>query len=538
MSEGRRRLLGLAAGRRFRQERLDQEAGGPVVRTCLDLEWTCGVRGEGRRPGRVDWHVAVGWLEGATGHRHDHLLGRAVAGSVRAEEGPRVMAAVRGMQAGGPLERLSLDDDGATSEEDHGPVSCPVPAPPGLERYAARRADGPGGGAGDGAGGCAGDDSAQGARMADAGGAFVWWPDAAVPRVSRGALEMAVRRRDYGEWLCGPGGPKKALFDRLAHLAGDGGAGKCTDVHTRHWAPQGEAWEVSDACVAPVPELGGDGAALEGLVVCESAYCLAGRRPGTVVVDFSASRMGGARFRARWAQEERMILSSSDLATRLGMHRPVVPATGLVTMEGAHFDVDLGWPRCPDAPLLEHMGPQATGPFTVMAVTGPRMGGAAFHGRGAIMEMLGKVWLIRKVAMQLGAPVVLSGLLGGGAFRGNRCLALVAHRLVWKGRGGPPLVFHVPSPHSFSSIPAEEVRGRICWIAGRMVDGLREAGVCTLRQAAGVMEGWWLPTSHYDWDVVGCPWVRSWAGEGGAGRHQGGGRAGTRVGAGPRPPRA
>ena len=130
-----------------------------------------------------------------------------------------------------------------------------------------------------------------------------------------------------------------------------------------------------------------------------------------------------------------------------------------------------------------------------------RRAGRYGHGNEHLLRALAKkTVLIFEVARQLGAPSVYSGLLGGGAYRGNRPLAMLLHFLLQ--RPDTELKFHHPILSSFSPRSVEFLEKRLKGIVDGMLAELRARGVATLGDALQVIVSWGLPTSHDDGDIV------------------------------------
>merc|ERR1712113_1077649 len=88
-----------------------------------------------------------------------------------------------------------------------------------------------------------------------------------------------------------------------------------------------------------------------------------------------------------------------------------------------------------------------------------------------------KVLLIFEVAEQLDSPYILSGLLGGGAFRNNRPLVLLLHLLLQPACQARPLLFHHPIFWSFGMLGTETLEQLILEEADAMMEALRKQRV-------------------------------------------------------------
>jgi len=66
-------------------------------------------------------------------------------------------------------------------------------------------------------------------------------------------------------------------------------------------------------------------------------------------------------------------------------------------------------------------------PLTILAVDAPVMSQLVTYSRQSLSYLVKKVLLIFCVAAHRRSPLILSGLLGGGAFRNNWPLVLLLH---------------------------------------------------------------------------------------------------------------
>ena len=114
-----------------------------------------------------------------------------------------------------------------------------------------------------------------------------------------------------------------------------------------------------------------------------------------------------------------------------------------------------------------------------------------------------KVTLIYAAASHLKAPLICSGLLGGGAFRGNRPLVLLLHLLLYDG--SQPVRFYHPVFWSFSGEEVEELQSRIKSVADAMLEKLWERRVETLDKALEVILASELPLGRNGRDLACKP---------------------------------
>merc|ERR1719343_976165 len=97
-------------------------------------------------------------------------------------------------------------------------------------------------------------------------------------------------------------------------------------------------------------------------------------------------------------------------------------------------------------------------PMTILAVDAPVMRHLRTYGKSELGMLAQKITLIYAAATELSAPMIFSGLLGGGAFRGNRPLVLLLHLLL-QPRGGErprPVQFFHPVFKSFCDLSETE----------------------------------------------------------------------------------
>ena len=141
-------------------------------------------------------------------------------------------------------------------------------------------------------------------------------------------------------------------------------------------------------------------------------------------------------------------------------------------------------------------------PLTILAVDAPVMRDDNFYEGKAVMMLAKKTWLVMEIAQQLRAPRIFSGLLGGGAFRGNRPLVLLLHLLLQEAVDDPICVmFHYPIFWSFSQWTIEQLQDAVLIQADNMMQMLRDASVHTFEEALEQIITWKLPTSHDDGDL-------------------------------------
>ena len=205
-----------------------------------------------------------------------------------------------------------------------------------------------------------------------------------------------------------------------------------------------------------------------------------------------------------------MVVQSTDLAVRLHTERETLDPDEAVSYEGVH--IDAWWAR-EAAAKGEALQPDdiqscRSRPLTVFAVDAPVMRGVgAVDLQGAYtrssLEMLArKVLLIFGGADLLQSSSILSGLLGGGAFRNNRPLVLLLHLLLQPVTTDRPLLFHHPVFQAFGGHAVEDLEAGILHCADAMLDALQRRGVWTLGEALSEILAWQLCTSDHDGDLA------------------------------------
>merc|ERR1712117_388832 len=116
---------------------------------------------------------------------------------------------------------------------------------------------------------------------------------------------------------------------------------------------------------------------------------------------------------------------------------------------------------------------------------------------------MGKVLLIFEVADRLDSPMILSGLLGGGAFRNNRPLVLLLHLLLQPPGSERQLLFHHPVFWSFCGSATEVLEEWIVKRADSYLEQCQQADYKTLDQVLrAVLSDANLRLSEDDGDLV------------------------------------
>ena len=197
--------------------------------------------------------------------------------------------------------------------------------------------------------------------------------------------------------------------------------------------------------------------------------------------DFANRHVGGACFGRAFVQEEQLVAQSADFAMRLKQHRDFIDENSAVTYEGVY--IDIWWPRGNagrDAFKGGAVRDVFYGPVTIIAVDAPNMIKMDSYDDCSVRMLARKILLIFGVAQTLGSSKVFTGLLGGGAFRGNRPLILLLHLLLQPFEGSPDLKFHYPILASFFDRGIQELEAYTLEICDNMLQALQHKKVTML----------------------------------------------------------
>ena len=322
-------------------------------------------------------------------------------------------------------------------------------------------------------------------------------PTAQFGVMKRQQLMVCLMTRDFGSYLS-RNADRAAIFDRAAAVALS--YEKHTDVRSTRWRVQGQQWLHLPIDLRPLSER----ASLECLPDVYS-YGEAETPAGTLVVDFANKRVGGGCFGRGFVQEEQMVAQSTDFAMRLCCHRDLLQSRDAISYEGVH--IDLWWPRSETAKKenlnLQSVSPCCSQPLTILAVDAPKMPKKFgwSYSKPELDMLTQKVLLIFEAAKALGSPLVLSGLLGGGAYRGNRPLVLALHLLLQPPDEVLRLRFHYPVFRSFNTLDTSTLEQRVLEVANELLGSLRKRGVTSLGEVLHVLHSWRLPLSQGDADL-------------------------------------
>jgi len=274
------------------------------------------------------------------------------------------------------------------------------------------------------------------------------------------------------------------------------------DIFSHRWK-LGDRWLESPVNLQSMEERG-------DFFACQpDVYDYNTARQESLIVDFANKHVGGGCFGGGFVQEEQMVTQSSDFAARLKSHQDYMSNDEAITYEGVHMD--LWWSR--EAAAKKHsldlerdVQECPRGPFNVIAVNAPVMSHRVTYSLEDLQMLAMKTHLIFEVARELDSPEVFSGLLGGGAFRGNRPLILLLHLLLQPQANSDNAIvlnFHNPIFWSFGGMPIAEMESSMVDAAAELLSKLRKAGVQTMQEALQEIVTWKLSTSEGDKDIVG-----------------------------------
>lgn len=319
------------------------------------------------------------------------------------------------------------------------------------------------------------------------------------PVLERQAITDIASKPNYGKRLCGRAGKHTLIFDHVADLSRDSCTQKVTDVTSTVWSySRRKTWLHRSLDLRAISER-------SSLQCVPDVYQYEGALPGTLVVDFANQHVGGGCWSGGFVQEEQMVAQSLDFAVRLHKHRETIGRHEVVSYQGVHMDA--WWPRAEAAKktklnmsAVKHCLSQ---PLTILAVDAPDLSGinsrGATYSEEALLMLAEKISLIFGVAAELQSPVVFSGLLGGGAFRGNRPLVLALHAMLQPASSACQLLFHCPIFQSNGGRGSLEQA--VVGQADQMLEVLRQRGVSTLAEALDEVLSWQLPLSLGDADL-------------------------------------
>jgi hypothetical protein len=265
---------------------------------------------------------------------------------------------------------------------------------------------------------------------------------------------------------------------------------KTEDVTRSKWHVKDDAWKLFSINLQPLEERA------DSFEISRDVYRYKGLSKGTLIVDFANKHVGGAWDRGGYVQEEQMVAQSTDFAVCLAEEREWLKSNEVATYEGVHIDV--WWPRRIASQGLkmstEDIQPELSSPLVVIAVDAPDLKRTFRQYDLNVLEFLArKVYMCFAIQDQLDCPLMYSGLLGGGDFRGNRPLVLLLHLLLHNGER--KVLFHTPI---FSK---EWLEPEVATRAEEMLERLRRKRVCTLEEALQEIQQWHLPLSSHDADL-------------------------------------
>mmetsp|Transcript_117165 Transcript_117165/g.303993 ORF Transcript_117165/g.303993 Transcript_117165/m.303993 type:complete len:487 (+) Transcript_117165:55-1515(+) len=331
---------------------------------------------------------------------------------------------------------------------------------------------------------------------------FVWQtPTKRCPHLSREDIQRSVSDANFGRRLCGRNNNRRvAIYDLVAALAKRSPVPKHADVVSKSWFVEGDRFLQQRVNLQPRK--------LRRSFRClADVYDYSTVPAGTLIVDFANKKVGGGCFGGGFVQEEQMVAQSTDFAARLHRSREVLAKHQAASYEGVHMDAWWDFEACATKENLDNRCVQhkQSAPLTILAVDAPVMRNRETYGRSELYMLAKKVTLIFAAASTLEAPLIFSGLLGGGAFRNNRPLVLLLHLLLQPCGDERPLWFHHPVFWSFGGVEARELEHHILHFADVLLEDLQRQGVATLGEALELILASALPLSESDGDLAQEP---------------------------------
>ena len=250
-----------------------------------------------------------------------------------------------------------------------------------------------------------------------------FWPTTEHAHVSRAGFHQLVAG-NFGNVICSGNRRRAALYNHVAKTALESTVEKRTDVVSR-------IWSLDDGFLQQPVNL--QPRSQRGSFSCvPGIYDYQAAPEATLVTDFASARVGGGCFGHGFVQEEQMVMQSTDFAARLHMSRELIRHKQAVSYEGIHMDVWWDREACGFKEQLPYSAiqPRQSQPLTIFAVDAPNMKHKQMYDQGDLLMLARKTALIFATAEELNAPLIFSGLIGGGAYRGSRPLALLLHLLL------------------------------------------------------------------------------------------------------------
>ena len=189
--------------------------------------------------------------------------------------------------------------------------------------------------------------------------------------------------------------------------------------------------------------------------------------PYPLVVTFSNQSVGGSWRGSAFVQEEQLVAQSGDLMAILAADTHRIPANGGIYITPCR--INAWWSATAvqrhrsGAQLLSpsrvRTGPPLPKSVSVLAVDAPNMNRRTTYDYATLWHLTNKVVTLLYLAR--GHPSVYTGLLGGGAFRGNRPLVLLLHYVLQYLADGSEIRFHLFVTESYSWLTSVEIEKRI-----------------------------------------------------------------------------
>jgi len=293
--------------------------------------------------------------------------------------------------------------------------------------------------------------------------------------------------------------PKAAIFNRVATYSLTNI--KSTDMLVSKWSID-EAKDISVNTESIWKRHSKD-----SLQFISDVYRVENLPTSSAVVDFANAKVGGSCFRHNgFAQEEQMVAQSTDLAFLLRRRDwsdcDFLRPWEIISYEGVHFDAFWNREAAAKKEFLDTIDIKhiSSEPLVVLAAAAPSMRKYWSYDWRTLKQLAYTTRLIVVAATHLRCPCLYTGLLGGGAYRGNRPLIITLHCLCHDS-DSPKMFMHIPIFASHSQHTIAQLQDALVQNAECMLYVLKESGVTSMTQVIDYALAWNLPTSHEDRDL-------------------------------------
>ena len=177
----------------------------------------------------------------------------------------------------------------------------------------------------------------------------------------------------------------------------------------------------------------------------------------------------------------------------------------VVLYSGVYMDAH--WDRIPVAQRLDVSNDSIEAVYesqlSILAAHAPSMLRKERHDLHDLMHLAHQILLIMHVARVRQAPDLFTGLLGGGAFRGNRPLILVLHLLFEPYVGRRTTVkFHYPILSSRSSTSTKVLEQKLLEKTCLILEDLQSSGLSSFGGVMSYLASQQFSVSEHDYDLI------------------------------------